>query len=66
MPTLQPLSQHEGILCADGDDQAGTREQAGGNGGDPHQEGPGSEGTRRVRPLPCLDNLIFLYPVQEN
>ncbi|KAG0768408.1 hypothetical protein G6F22_017505 [Rhizopus arrhizus] len=52
MATLQPLAQDEGILRTDGDDQAGTCEQAGGGSGDPHQEGPGSEGTRRVRPLP--------------
>ncbi|MNT16036.1 hypothetical protein D3C72_1511210 [compost metagenome] len=34
--TLQPLPQHEGVLRADGDDQASTRKQAGQGRSNPH------------------------------
>ncbi|KAI1693055.1 hypothetical protein Ddc_23183 [Ditylenchus destructor] len=59
MTLLQALAQHEGILCADGDDQAGAREEAGDGSGNPHRDRPGSEGTRRVRPTALFRQTDF-------
>jgi hypothetical protein len=41
MAAQQALAQHERVLRADGDDQAGTGGQAGGSGGQQHAATPG-------------------------
>ncbi|KAG1252391.1 hypothetical protein G6F68_011806 [Rhizopus microsporus] len=48
MATLQPLAQDEGILRTDGDDQAGTCEQAGGEKLNGRLHGSGTPATGRV------------------